>query len=513
MSKVRKKSSKHTVGKTRRDIRAEIQEDRKQVKLTRADLHDYQVEARQFAYETKKCGLFLEMGIGKTVITGTLIADLLDNFEVNRVLIIGPRRVAKVTWPDEFREWDHLCGYKVLPAIGNPKQRLAALNSGYPIVSINRENISWLVDYYKGKWPFDMVVIDESSSFKSHESKRFKDLVKVRPLIKRLIELTATPSGESYTSFFSQIFLLDGGKRFGKDFNKFRDKYFNYNQYNHTITPKEDTEHLILNEIKDICMVMRTEDYLGQNQYDSRVIPVRLDKKQTKLYTDFRTSLVMMVPDSDNVVVEAESAAILAQKSLQMCSGVIYNTYYDGVTENDVPIRKTDIYDLHEEKLDALEVFLEEAKQAGKNVFLGYHFKSSRKRILARFPDIVEMDKDGNNIKKWNAGGIKVYMAHPQSAGHGLNLQRGGHTILFYDIPYSFENYDQFIGRLDRQGQKHKVTVYHLVSVGTSEDGKDVKLADRYVYENLKRKETNQDWALKTLRDLRKAMKRKMRNG
>ncbi|WPK20310.1 DNA helicase [Salmonella phage SD-12_S18] len=171
---------------------------------------------------------------------------------------------------------------------------------------------------------------------------------------------------------------------------------------------------------------------------------------------------------------------------------------------------RSHIYDIHEEKLDALEVFLEEAKEAGKNVFLGYHFRSSRERILARFPDIVEMDKDGNNIKQWNAGRIKVYMAHPQSAGHGLNLQRGGHTILFYDIPYSFENYDQFIGRLDRQGQKHRVTVHHLVAVGTNEDGRTVQLADRHVYNNLRRKEENQDWALKTLRDLRKAMKKEV---
>lgn len=513
MSNRRKKSSKPTVGKTRIDLKAEIQKARQRVVLTRADLHDYQVEARQFAFEVKYCGLFLEMGIGKTVITGTLIADLLDDFAVNRVLIIGPRRVANKTWPDEFQEWDHLCGYKVVPAIGDAKKRLAALNSTNPIISINRENISWLVNHYKGKWPFDMVVIDESSSFKSHQSRRFKDLSKVLPRIKRLIELTATPNGESYTAFFSQIYLLDKGERFGKSFNKFRDRYFDYNPYNHKTTPREDTEMRILDKIKDICLVMRTADYLDQVEYVSHRIPVRLTKKQTELYTSFRENLVMMVPDADNVVIEAESAAILAQKSLQMCSGVVYNTYYEGVNENDEPIRKTDIYDIHDEKLDALDVFLEEMANAGKNVFLGYHFKSSRKRILERFPHIVEMDKDGENIKDWNAGRIKVYMAHPQSAGHGLNLQRGGHTILFYDIPYSFENYDQFIGRLDRQGQKYRVNVYHLIAVGTGDDGKDVKLADRYVYDNLRRKEENQDWALKTLRDLRKAMKRKKKNG
>lgn len=513
MSKQRKRSSKPTGGKTRIDLKAELIKARQRVVLTRADLHEYQVEACLFAYDIPYCGLFLEMGIGKTVITGTLIADLLDDFAVQRVLIIGPRRVANKTWPDEFQEWEHLCGYKVLPAIGDAKKRLAVLNSTNPIISINRENISWLVNHYKGKWPFDMVVIDESSSFKSHESRRFKDLSKVLPRIKRLIELTATPNGESYTAFFSQIYLLDKGERFGKSFNKFRDTYFDYNPYNHTTKPREDTEMKILNKIKDICLVMRTEDYLDQVEYVSQRIPVRLTKKQTELYTSFRESLVMQVPDAPDVIIEAESAAILAQKSLQMCSGVVYNTYYEGVTENDVPIRKTDVYDIHEEKLDALEVFLEEMSSAGKNVFLGYHFKSSRKRILARFPHIVEMDKDGNNIKDWNAGRIKVYMAHPQSAGHGLNLQRGGHTILFYDIPYSFENYDQFIGRLDRQGQKYRVTVYHLIAVGTDENGKDVKLADRYVYDNLRRKEENQDWALTTLRDLRKAMKRKKKNG
>lgn len=507
---MRKKFSKRTVGKTKVNLLEEIRKGRKLVERQREDLHEYQVEARQLAHDIPFCGLFLEMGIGKTVITGTLIADLLDSFEVDRVLIIGPRRVAKVTWPDEFMEWGHLCGYKVTPAVGTPKERLAVLNSNSPIVSINRENVSWLVNYYKGKWPFDMVVIDESSSFKSHKSKRFKDLTKVRPRIKRLIELTATPNGEGFTSFFSQIYLLDYGKRFGRSFNKFRDKYFEYNPYNHSIKPREDTEMRILEKIKDICVVMRAEDYLDRVPYEPKVIPVKLNKKITKEYFDFQKNLVMMIPEAENVIVEAQSAAILALKLLQMCSGVIYNTYYDGIDENEEPIRKTDIYDIHEEKLDALEVFLEEAKEAGKNVFLGYHFRSSRERILARFPDIVEMDKDGNNIKQWNAGRIKVYMAHPQSAGHGLNLQRGGHTILFYDIPYSFENYDQFIGRLDRQGQKHRVTVHHLVAVGTNEDGRTVQLADRHVYNNLRRKEENQDWALKTLRDLRKAMKKEV---
>lgn len=510
MSKTRKRSSTHTVGKVKRNVKAEIEHAKRFVELRRDQMHDYQVEARNFIIDTPFCGLFLEMGIGKTVITATAIVDLLDEFKVKKVLIIGPRRVAKVTWPDEFKTWDHLFLENIITVIGTAEQRLKALNTPGQIYTINRENIPWLVNHYKGKWPFDMVVIDESSSFKSHESQRFKMLVKVLPRIKRLVELTATPNGESYTALFSQIFLLDRGARFGKRFTKFRDEYFEYNQYNHTTKPREDTEIRLLDKIKDICLVMLADDYLEMTETRYVKIPVRLSKKHTALYQEFRSNLVMQIPENEDIIVEAESAAILAQKSLQMCSGVIYNTYYDGIDVNDKPIRKTDIYDIHEEKLDALALFLEEQEQAGNNVFLGYHFKSSRARILNRFPKIVEMDKNGDNIKDWNAGRIKCYMAHPQSAGHGLNLQRGGHTILFYDIPYSFENYDQFIGRLARQGQKNNVTVYHLIAEGTSKDGNPVRLADRDVYENLRRKENNQDWALKTLRDLRrKATKRK----
>lgn len=481
------------------------------VELNRTHMHPYQIEAYNFAMDNPHSALLIEMGLGKTVILGTLAVDLVDAGEVNKVLIIGPTRVARVTWPDEFRNWGQLCHHTIHPIMGTEAERKAVVDLRVrkdrgSFFSINREQVPWLVSQFekKRRFPFDMVIIDESSSFKAHNSQRFKALRKVRPQIKRLYEATATPNGEGYTSLWAQIYLLDEGKRFGKSFERFRDRYFDYNRYNHKITPREGTEMAILESISDICLVMRAKDYLDREEYTPRKIYVNLDVEQTERYLDFEREMAMSLPfEESQPIIMADSAAILANKLLQVCSGVIYNTYYDGVTDDDKPIKKTDIYDLHDHKLDATEAFMLDAKEQGINVFIGYHFKSTRKRLLARFPEIVEMDKNGDNIEKWNKGKIQFYLAHPQSAGHGLNLQKGGHTVLFVDIPYSFETYDQFIGRLDRQGQKYPVTAYHFVARGVNAVGDVIDLADTKAYNSLRKKEYRQDWALETLKEIR----------
>lgn len=483
----------------------------------RFQLHDYQRVAYDFIMANPFCALFIDMGLGKTITSLTVAVDLLMNFEVKKVLIIAPRRVAKKTWPDEIANWAHTCMFEYEVIDGTPEQRTRAMRSPASIHIISRDQVEWLTEQWKSKWPYDMVIIDESSSFKDHKTRRFKALRRVRPYMKRMVQLTATPAAETYMHLFAQIYLLDEGERFGKSITVYQDEYFTYNKWSYKYKLRPGAEERILKKIADICLVMRAEDYLDIQKpvYINR--KVKLDRKQSAKYTEMSENFIVEVygDDEQPVMVEAETAASLSSKLLQMASGVLYNTYLDGVSpKTGKPIKHRDVYELHTAKLDMLEEIVEEC--AGHNLLIGYHFQSSLDRIKKRFPKAVQMDKEGECVTKWNQGKIPMLLAHPQSAGHGLNLQKGGHIIVFYDIPYSLELYLQFIGRVARQGQTQLVKVIHLVAEGEKKNKKTLEwepmaTVDMGVVEAVQAKQDGQEWLLQELLRIRRRLAAKKR--
>lgn len=484
---------------------------RRNVTLYRADMHRYQTDiGYRHIMQNEFCALFVDMGLGKTVMALTAVVDLLDAELIKKALIIAPRRVANKTWPDEIDNWDHTAmrTYRVLND-KKPEDRARAAQGSEDIHIVSRDNIEWLVMQHKSNWPYDMIIIDESSSFKDHTTKRFKALRNVRRYIKRIVELTATPVAEGYMGIFAQIFLLDEGKRFGKWITHYRERYFKQNIYNRTWKLLPGAEEEITIAIADICLVMRAEEYLDMMPLIPIERKVQLDLAQSKKYKELQETMLVQVMDEwgDDVVIEAETAASLSAKLLQICSGVVYNSYLEGINpKTGKPIAKRDVYELHSAKLDMLEEIIEEC--AGQNILVGYHFKSSLDRLKQRFPKGVQMDAEGECVTKWNKGKIPLLFAHPQSAGHGLNLQKGGHIIVFYDIPWSLELYLQFIGRLHRQGQTHPVNVIHLVAEGVEIDKrtglkKKMELVDGGVVEALRAKNDGQEWMLAEISRIR----------
>lgn len=487
------------------------------VKLRRSQMHEYQSgTAYRHIIDNPFCALFIDMGLGKTIISLTAAVDLLHREEVSKILIIAPRRVANRTWPDEIAQWDHTCmtNFRVLNDKKRQDRDKAAFGSE-SVHIVSRDNVEWLVMLHRGNWPYDMVIIDESSSFKDHKTKRFKALRNVRKSIRRLVELTATPVAEGYRGVFAQIFLLDEGERFGRTITGYLDEYFNQNKYNYTVKLKPGAEERIVEKIADLCLVMRASDHLDMVPLVNIERKVKLSEAESKKYKDLLETFVMEVEDETEgtVTIEAETAASLSSKLLQICSGVVYNTYLDGINEDTgAPIKKRDVYEVHDEKLNELEQILEECD--GQNVLVAYHFKSSLDRIQSRFPHAVKMDKEGECVTKWNDGKIKTLLAHPQSAGHGLNLQKGGHIIVFYDIPWSLELYQQFVGRVYRQGQTSSVQVIHLIAEGVARDKTTGELVpmmtvDGGVVSALQRKNDGQEWMLGEISKIRRRVHRK----
>lgn len=515
--------------------------------LHREQMHKYQVQALNFLRANPYSALFIDMGLGKTVIGATLICDLLSDLEVSahqKVLIVGPKRVAQVTWPDEFKNWAHTSGFGLSviaveddnPRIkeafrkardwakqaryGNSEcdkhgrqaaeaaretlRREAATHQAN-IHCISRDWLTWLVDFYGKDWPYEVVIIDESSGFKDHASKRFDALKSVRnhpdhmpAVIKRLHILTATPATEGYEGLFPQIYLLDRGKRLGKNITEYRNRYFTQNRYSYKWELRPDGEKDILAKISDICLVMKEEDYLPnqpalfiQKKFD-------MNERERNLYMTMEKDMVVTLDDGTEVV--AETAAALSQKLLQMASGVLYDMQLKpGQDEDDDMVKVLKIHHIHDHKMDLLEEIFDEAQAQGKNILVAYHHRSSRERILRKFgPKVSRMDKDGKNIAKWNKGKIPMLLMHPASGGHGLNLQKGGHIIVFFDIPWSLELYLQFIGRLRRQGQTKRVQVFLLVCRGT---------LDETVVEALQSKGDVQDVLFKLLKKMRTKLK------
>ena len=418
--------------------------------------HEYQTHCTQFILENTSAGLFLDMGLGKSVITLTALVDLLhDRFEVSKVLVIAPLRVAGTTWLDEVRKWDHLQNLTLSKVLGSAKERTMALYKKADIYTINRENVPWLVDFYKNDWPFDMVIIDELSSFKSPSAKRFKALKKIRHKIKRIVGLTGTPAPNGLLDIWSQIYLLDGGERLGRTFSGYRGRYFHPQKYINGGIPtdyalNDDAEDKIYDRISDICISMKALEYLKMPEIIFNKIEVALSEKEMSLYRKLERDLLLPLEESD---VDAANAAVLSNKLLQMSGGAVYDEYGD-------------VQHIHDRKLEALEDLIEAAN--GKPVLIYYGFRHEKDRIKKCF-EAEEINTSGD-IAKWNKGEMAIALCHPASAGHGLNLQSGGCTIIWFGVTWSLELYQQANARLWRQGQKQTVIINHILTRQTIDE-------------------------------------------
>lgn len=428
--------------------------------------HNYQQYAIQHILEHKISALLLDMGLGKTVITLTALQELIyDRFEVNKVLIIAPLRVVRDTWPTEINKWEHLKDLTYSVCVGTEKERLKALGQSSNLTIINRENVDWLINRSGYRFDFDMVVIDELSSFKSYSAKRFKSLLKVRPLIKRIVGLTGTPSSNGLMDLWAQFRLLDNGERLGRYITHYRNEFFDPDKRNQhmvfTYKLKDWAEEIIYERISDITISMKSADYLKLPECIYNEVSVNLSEKERKHYDKLKAEMVLALDEKE---IDAVNAASLSNKLLQMANGSVYD-------EN------KEVAKLHERKLDVLEDLIEGAN--GKPVLIAYWFKHDLQNIKERFK--VQEIKSSQDIKNWNEGKISVGLIHPASAGHGLNLQAGGSTLIWYGLTWSLELYQQTNARLWRQGQTETVVIHHIITKDTIDEGvmKALKLKDK----------------------------------
>ena len=423
--------------------------------------HKYQQYAIEFIKQHPIAAILLDLGMGKTSIVLSCLNYLMfETFEVSKVLIIAPLRVARNTWSDEIKKWDHLQGLRYSIAVGTAAERIKALNADADIYIINRENVPWLVEESGLPFDYDMVVVDELSSFKNWNAKRFKALMKVRPKVKRIVGLTGTPSSNGLMDLFAEFKVLDMGERLGRFISQYRVNFFKPDRvngpivYSYKLLP--GAENRIYEKISDITISMKASDYLEMPELISTEYKVYLDDEERAKYEELKNELVLQLPGAE---ITAANAATLSGKLSQLANGAIYDD--DG-----------SVNAFHERKLDALEDLIESAN--GKPVLVAYWFKHDLKRITERLTalkaDFQRLDSD-ESIRKWNAGELQVGLIHPASAGHGLNLQEGGNTIIWFGITWSLELYSQTIGRLFRQGQKAKnVTVIHIITDGTVDE-------------------------------------------
>lgn len=432
--------------------------------------HDYQRHTTQFIIDHPESAIFLGMGMGKTISTLTAINDLIRNrFETQKVLVIAPIRVARDTWPAEIHKWDHLAGLTVSPIIGTAKQREAAANRRADIYTIGRENIPWLVKHHGNRWPYDMVIIDELSSFKNPQAKRFKALKKVRPKIHRIVGLTGTPAPNSLLDIWAPFRLIDNGQRLGKYITHYRDQYFTPGRRNGTVVYnwnlRPGADQAIYDNIADITVSMRTTDYLQLPEATHQHITVQLPPKARKHIDTLKRDLVL---DLDDDTIDAANAATLSLKLQQLAGGAIYNEAGDNYIT------------IHDEKIQALAELVDQS--AGNTMLVCYWFKHERDRILDAIPGARVLDTQ-QDFHDWNNGDIPVALIHPASAGHGLNLQAGGHIMVWYTTPWSLELYEQANARLHRQGQTEPVSIIHIDTADS---------IDQTVHQALTRKDTTQ---------------------
>lgn len=432
--------------------------------------HDYQAYAIDYIKTHPIAAVLLDMGLGKTVISLTAIADLLfDSFEAHRVLVIAPLRVARDTWPAEIEKWEHLQHLTYSVVVGTPKERRAALMAGADITIINRENLQWLIEDSGFPFDYDMVVIDELSSFKNHQSKRFQALMKVRPKVKRIIGLTGTPSSNGLMDLWAEFKLLDMGQRLGRFISQYRNNYFLPDKRNgqiiYSYKPMPYAEDAIYRKISDVTISMKSTDHLKMPELISSKYEVRLSEEERVRYEELKSQLVLQLPEGE---VTAANAASLTGKLVQLANGAIYSD--DG-----------DTVEFHNRKLDALEDIIEAAN--GKPLLVAYWFRHDLERIKQRF-DVREI-KSSKDITDWNSGKIPVAVIHPASAGHGLNLQAGGSTLIWFGLTWSLELYQQTNARLWRQGQSAgTVVIQHIITKGT---------IDERILKALSRKELTQN--------------------
>lgn len=519
---------------------------------TEADMHAYQGEAFEFLRDNPFSHLFIDLGLGKTVTSLTLIAYLLRNFTPGKILVTGPLRVMTDTWPTEIRLWEHTAPFNytlIREDDDDPRIKAAAARdrkesperswerevmqaSGYEekeimvklgpshetrarqliraelahsptsIHFINKEQLEWLVNLHREKWPYRTVIIDELSLFKDYSTHAFKALAKVRRtpgLITRLHGLTATPTSESYEHLWAQMYLADLGERLGKNITTYRNKYFISSRWTRKLTLREDAEQEILDKIKDITLVMKAEDYLDLEKPTFLEKPIHLSQREMDLYREMEKKMVVTL--EDGTVIESDNAAALCGKLQQMASGVLYETASLGDWETEDIKKVKVIHNLHDHKIETLKEIV--ASLDGEPIIIAYHFKSSLDRLKKAFPKAVVMDKDGKCVKAWNAKKIPILLIHPKSGGHGLNLQHGGHHMAFYDLPWSLDSYTQLIGRLARQGQLKPVMVFILLAVGT---------IDEVIYSALQQKGFVQDNFFSVLKSLIRAYRKSFRS-
>ena len=422
--------------------------------------HDYQSYATEFILNHPVAAILLQMGLGKSVITLTAMQELFRRGEIRKALVIAPLRVARDTWPEELRKWDHLWGITWSVAVGSPEERRAALAVGAQITMINRENVPWLVQHLGKRFDYDMVVIDELSSFKNWQAKRFRALMKVRPLVKRIVGLTGTPSPNGYMDLFAEYRLLDLGERLGRFIGRYREAYFTPDRWGNgqvftwKLRPGADEE--IFRKISDITVSMKSVDHLKMPECVMNRVPVHMDEREKGLYETLKEELFLRVVNRDGVKeIDAKNASVLCNKLSQMANGAVYT--------DDSKVAR-----IHDRKLDALEDLIEAAN--GNPLLVAYWYQHDFDRIRRRFPEVRAL-KSSEDIRDWNAGKIPVAAIHPASAGHGLNLQAGGSTLVWFGLTWSLELYQQTNARLWRQGQKaDTVVIHHLVTEGTIDE-------------------------------------------
>ena len=432
--------------------------------------HDYQTYATKFIEEHPVAAVLLDMGLGKSVITLTAIKNLcLDTFEVQKILVIAPLRVARDTWKAELEKWEHLRCIKYSVAVGTEAERKAALQKPANLYIINRENVGWLIEQSGLPFDYDMVVIDELSSFKSHQAKRFRSLMKVRPTVKRMVGLTGTPSSNGLMDLWAEFRLLDMGKRLGRFITHYRDEFFRPDKRNGQVIfsykPKDGAEEEIYRRISDITISMKSTDFLQMPECVINEVEVSLSDKEMKMYDGLKKDLVLAIANKE---IDAVNAGALSNKLSQMANGAVYD-------------EDKNYIEIHDRKLDALEDLIEQSN--GKPVLVAYWFKHDLERIKKRFT--VREIKTSKDIADWNNGSIPVAVIHPASAGHGLNIQEGGSTLIWFGLTWSLELYLQTNARLWRQGQKSKtVVIHHIITKGTT---------DERIMKALRTKETTQD--------------------
>ena len=445
--------------------------------------HPYQAYCIDRVIKQPKIGLFLDMGLGKTIITLQAIYELKYNrFAVQKVLIIAPKKVAEATWQREAQKWNGVEILRISTVLGSLSKRVKALNTPADIYIINRDNVTWLVDYYKNDWPFDMVVADESSSFKNHAAKRFKSLAHMYNHIKRMVLLTGTPTPKGLIDLWAQIYLLDRGQSLGRTYTSFRDHFFIPDQRSQTVIysykPKDTAENDVLRAISHLCVSMKSEDYLTLPPVIEDIVPVQLSPKAQRDYDEMETRMVLEFVESGEEIT-AVSAAALSTKLQQLANGAVYDELRN-------------VHEIHDCKIEAFKELIEQL--SGKPALVFYNFKHDLERLkaaLAKSKLVVKELKGATEEREWSEGKIDVLLAHPASTAYGLNLQDGGNHVIWFGLNWSLELYQQANKRLHRQGQKEKVIIHHLISIGTR---------DEDMMEALNRKADAQEYVLQSLK-------------